>query len=87
MGEEWSEFYQPQFTPTYHIDTSNSFADEVCGEDLFCRFDLAATGRTNIAVSTLEGSLNVQLVVNLSFPGMVFMHLCTHTYICTYVYT
>lgn len=75
VGEEWSEFYSPQFTPTYHIDTSSSLADEVCGEDLFCRFDLAATGRTNIAVSTLEGSLNVQLVVNLSFPGMVFMHL------------
>ena len=79
VGKEWSEFYSPQFIPTYHIDNSSTLADEVCGEDLFCRFDIAATGRTDIAVSTLEGSLNVQLVVNLSFPGMVFVHI--HTYV------
>lgn len=74
VGEEWSEFYSPQFTPTYHIDTSSSLADEVCGDDQFCRFDITATGRRDVAVSTLEESFNVQLVVNLSLPGIVFLY-------------
>ena len=46
------------------------FVDEVCGNDLFCRFDLIVTERTDIANSTLEESHNVELVSNLSYPGI-----------------
>ena len=42
---------------------------ETCGEDVFCLFDVAATGRMDIGLSTLNGSQNFEELVNLSYPG------------------
>ena len=42
---------------------------ETCGGDIFCLFDVAATGRMDIGLSTLNGSQNFDELVKLSYPG------------------
>lgn len=66
----WSDFYSPSFEPTFLEDIDSPIADEVCGNDPFCRFDIIVSGRTDIATTTLESSTNVDLVAQLSLPGM-----------------
>lgn len=57
-------------------------ADELCGDDSFCRFDIIVTGRADIAMTTLQGSKRVDLVANLSLPGICIIPyehiLCIH---------
>ena len=50
---------------------------ETCGEDVFCLFDVATTGRMDIGLSTLNGSQNFEELVNLSYPGNEILILCT----------
>lgn len=42
----------------------------ICGNDQFCLFDIAATGRTDVGLSTLEGSQNFEMILQLSIPGI-----------------
>ena len=49
--------------------TLESKARELCGEDQFCLFDVAATGRMEIGLSTLKANENVDLVVQLSLQS------------------
>ena len=44
-------------------------ASNLCGEDEFCLFDVAATGRLEIGESTLQGGLNFLTLVELSRPS------------------
>jgi hypothetical protein len=73
-GQNWSTFYQPDFTPAFDpIFTSSELetqADMICGDDQFCRFDIAATSRTDIGLSTLLGGVEFEAIANISQPGL-----------------
>ncbi len=49
-GESWANYIFPNFEPTFEVVFSNSFleqeADDLCGDDFFCRFDIATTENT-----------------------------------------
>ncbi len=44
-------------------------ADELCGDDLFCRFDIATTENTMVGLSTLNGGQEFKDIVNISRPS------------------
>lgn len=72
-GETWSTYYQPNFLPafepTFSSDALEQIAVSICGGDQFCLFDIAATGRTDIGLTTLMGSLEFEMIANISQPG------------------
>ena len=42
------------FEPTFSSSVLEQQANAVCGDDIFCQYDIAATGRTDIGQATLE---------------------------------
>ena len=70
------------------LDSSvESHAMDVCGDDQFCLYDIATTGRIEIGLSTLDGSRNFDKIVNLSYPSKPVaidskINGCMHTYVC-----
>ena len=40
-----------------------------CNNDTFCLYDIAATGRMDIGLSTLDGSMGFEEILRLSYPG------------------
>ena len=48
-------------------------AMELCNGDEFCLFDIASTGRVDIGLSTLDGSQNFDMIVELSAQGYAFV--------------
>lgn len=48
-------------------------ANEVCGDDQFCRFDIATTGRTEIGLATRNSVLHVEEIFELSLEGKTHM--------------
>ena len=72
-GESFSGFRDPSFTPRFQTTFTNSTLEAqamaICGDDPFCLFDIAATGRTEIGASTVEGSRGFDLIMNLSVPS------------------
>ena len=44
-------------------------ADEICGDDPFCRFDIAATGNENIGQATMQGVMDFDEIVVLAEPS------------------
>ena len=73
FGQDWSTFYFPDFTPVYEPSFVDSVleekANEICGDDLFCKFDIAATGRVEIGEATYQGGQDFEQLVNLSKPS------------------
>ena len=73
FGQDWSTFYFPDFTPVYEpsfVDpVLEDKANEICGDDLFCKFDIAATGRVEIGEATYQGGQDFEQLVNLSKPS------------------
>ena len=71
--KRWSTYYDPSFTPVYEpVFTDASLeekANEICGNDDFCKFDIAATGRTEIGEATLNGGRIFDVILNLSQPS------------------
>ena len=71
--ESWSTFYQPNFVPFFEPTFSSSIleqqANAVCGDDIFCQYDIAATGRTDIGQATLESNMELERIINISLPG------------------
>lgn len=72
-GESWSTFYSPDFVPVYETSFANAtLMDEAmaaCGTDPFCLFDVAATGSMDIGLSTLDGSINLEMLIEMAAPG------------------
>jgi hypothetical protein len=68
----WSSFYEPSFTPVFEPTFASveveQQAKEMCKNDSFCLFDIAATGRVDIGLSTLSGSIEFERIVKLSTP-------------------
>ena len=77
FGESWSTFYFPFFTPAYEPLFSDPSlkqkADEICGDDEFCKFDIAATGRVEIGETTNQAVQEVEKLINLSRPSKFTM--------------
>lgn len=71
-GESWATYYDRNFLPSYDPvflnSTLRSRAMHACDNDQFCLYDIAATGRMEIGLSTLDGSRNFNKIVNLSYP-------------------
>lgn len=98
-GEEsWSTFYQPDFVPFFEPTFSNSLleqqANTICGDDVFCRYDIAATGRVDVGRATLEGNMELERIINISLPGtMIVIATCfptlkyTHKHMHAHTYT
>ena len=72
-GDSWSEFYDPAFVPVYepvfNDSTLENEAKSVCGDDVFCLFDIATTKRVDIGASTMEDSQGFDNIVELSKPS------------------
>lgn len=75
--ESWSTFYQPNFVPffepTFSTPLLEQQANTVCGDDIFCRYDIAATGRTDIGQATLGSNMELERIINISLPGTYCM--------------
>jgi len=41
-----------------------------CNNDTFCLYDIATTGRMDIGLSTLDGSMRFEEILRLSYPGL-----------------
>ena len=72
-GESWAGFYDPSFSPVFSIVFDNpeleQQAQEICGDDEFCRFDIAATKRPEIGMTTVMNTLEFDMVANMSVPS------------------
>lgn len=74
-GESWQEFYDegltfvPTYDPVFVSPDAEEAALSLCRGDQMCLFDVAVTGRTDIGLSTLAASEEVEQVVNVSLPG------------------
>ena len=73
-GQNWDAFYDPYFIPSYKPPFSNpeleERAKEVCGNDTFCLFDIAATGNVDVGVATLESTKIIDEIYSFLLPGM-----------------
>ncbi len=69
----WADFYDPAFLPAFETvftdPTLEAEANTICGTDIFCLFDIAATGMTEIGLGTLNGGLEFDQIVQMSAPG------------------
>ena len=72
-GKSWKDYYDPDFTPVFspvfNDSTLESSANETCKGDLFCLFDIAATKDVQIGMTTFEGSVNLEMMIELSTPS------------------
>jgi len=78
-GESWAT-YDPYFVPTYQTLFNDldlvAQANELCSNDPFCLFNIAATGRDDIGLTTLQGSQEFQQLVEISLPGTYRYMVC-----------
>ena len=74
-GESWAHFYDPDYTPafapTFDDPELEAQANEICGNSLFCLFDIAATKRPEIGMTTAINNEEFDMVVNMSQPGIL----------------
>ena len=78
----WESYYDPNFEPLFEPTFSDAVLEqqamETCGDDVFCLYDVATTGRMDIGLSTLNGSQSFDELVKLSYPGNKVMLLVTY---------
>ncbi len=77
--ESWANYTFPNFAPTFEVVFSNPSleqeADDLCGDDFFCRFDIATTENTMVGLSTLNGGQEFEDIVNISRPSKQYTFL------------
>ena len=70
-------FYDPYFTPSYQPPFTSpdleTRAREICGDDRFCLFDIAATGNIDVGVATLETTAIIEQIYTFLLPGRYVM--------------
>ena len=66
----YNPFFEPVFTPIFSNPELEQEANAICGDDPFCLFDIAATGRTDIGLTTLQGNIEFEVIANISRPGV-----------------
>ena len=76
-GESWATYYlpsfQPVFQPVFQDVNLEVEANALCGGDVFCLFDIAATGDTDLGLSTLRTSQEIEKLEELSLPSNCFI--------------
>ena len=94
-GKSWADYFDPNFTPAYRPTFTDPALEEramdICGDDQFCVFDIAATEREKIGMSTMQGNLNLEVITELSQPGKciywcVCMCVCVCMHVCVHVW-
>ena len=72
-GESWVTFYDPYFVPVYDPVFSSTQleqqANTLCGDDLECLFDMAATGRVEIGQVAVDSGREFEEILELQIPG------------------
>ena len=72
-GENWATYHDPHFVPIYNAVFSDPElerrANDLCGGDEQCLFDVAATGLVEIGLSTLVRGEEFEEIVQLQIPG------------------
>lgn len=64
------------FAPTFTDATLQKEAEEVCGDDKFCLFDIAATKHVEIGAATMEGQETLDTIVEMSKPSKLTAKQC-----------
>ena len=104
-GKSWADYFDPNFTPAYQPAFTDPALEErameICGDDQFCVFDIAATEREEVGMSTMQGNLDLEVITELSQPGQrtcvcscvcaivcvcVCVCVCVRVCVCVYVY-
>ena len=72
-GSSFDDLYDPLFTPVFEVVFSHpglqGVAEEMCHGDVYCLFDIAATGDTAIGLTTLTGVQDLDEMIEESRPG------------------
>ena len=72
-NQSWADYYDPLFSPVFEPTFSDpdleEDAREICDGDTFCLFDIAATKRVDIGMSTMMGNQDLDRITELSLPG------------------
>ena len=92
-GKSWVDYFDPNFTPAYQPTFTDPALEErameICGDDQFCVFDIAATEREEVGMSTMQGNLDLEVITELSHPGQrtcVRVCVCVCACVCVRVY-
>lgn len=82
--ESWDTFYDPFFHPSYKPNFTNPEleleANEICGDDVFCLFDIAVTGIKEVGIATHESSQLIEEINTYSIPGNNPLQCNVHTF-------
>lgn len=72
-GDSFENFidlvFEPLFAPVFDDPELEQRADEVCGDDQFCLFDIAATRTVDIGMATMSGVRDFDMIVDLAEPS------------------
>ena len=72
-GESHRAFLDPDFTPAFEVVFDDpeleERANEICGDDEACRFDVAATKNEDIGMATMIGVRDFDVIVESSEPS------------------
>ena len=75
IGQNWESFYDPDYVPLLSFNTNDPVLGSVCDNDMFCMFDVASTGNTEIGLSTLNSSKEYEVLLELSYPSMYVIYI------------
>ena len=93
-GKSWADYFDLDFTPAYQPTFTDPALEErameICGDDQFCVFDIAATEREEVGMSTMQGNLDLEVITELSQPGQCiriirYVHVCVCVCVCACV--
>ena len=65
--------FTPAFEPVFDDPELEMRAEEICGDDEFCKFDIAATKDEDIGMSTMLGVRDFDNIVELAQPSKELM--------------
>lgn len=77
IGDEtFEDFRDPTFTPAFEPSFDDpeleQKANEICGDDESCLFDIAATKNEEIGMSTMQGIMDFSVIVDLAEPSKLY---------------
>lgn len=69
LGDYHFPDFAPVYEPTFTDPDEQRRAMDICAEDAFCLFDIAATKRVEVGMSTMQGNVDLEMITMLSQPG------------------
>ncbi len=77
-GQSFSAFYDPLFVPMFEPSFDNIELEEqarnVCGDDEFCLFDIAATKNVDIGMATMQGGEEFNEILEMAIPSKLVIN-------------